>query len=126
ISFRHQLVGALNVGGCNSGACHGTPSGKGGFRLSLRGFDPELDYIQLTHDVQGRRTSREGPNASLILQKALGRVPHEGGQRFLPNSVAAQTMRAWLAEGLRDDAPTLPRPLRIEILPGPRVLNDAA
>ena len=40
VQFRNELVAALNVGGCNAGACHGTPSGKGGFKLSLRGFDP--------------------------------------------------------------------------------------
>ena len=28
VSFRHELIAALNVGGCNAGACHGTPSGK--------------------------------------------------------------------------------------------------
>src|SRR5262249_40274444 len=82
ISFRNQFIAALNVGGCNMGACHGTPSGKGGFRLSLRGYDPPADYLQLTRDVLGRRTDRNDAEASLILNKALGRVSHEGGQRF--------------------------------------------
>ena len=40
-----------NVGGCNAGACHGTPSGKNGFRLSLRGFDPALGF----HPAHPRR-----------------------------------------------------------------------
>src|SRR5947209_6108677 len=75
LSFRHDLIAALNVGGCNSGACHGTPSGKNGFKLSLRGYDPPADYIQLTRDVFGRRTGRMGSESSLILLKALGRVP---------------------------------------------------
>src|SRR5262249_48481346 len=81
VRFRHEMIAALNVGGCNSGACHGTPSGKNGFRLSLRGFDPAADYLQLTRDVLGRRTDRQGPEESLILKKALARVPHEGGLR---------------------------------------------
>jgi hypothetical protein len=72
VRFRHDLVAALNVGGCNAGACHGTPSGKAGFRLSLRGYDPEADFLQLTRDVMGRRTDRNEPGQSLILQKALG------------------------------------------------------
>src|SRR4051794_4004310 len=38
VSFKHDLIPALSVGGCNSGACHGTPSGKNGFKLSLRGY----------------------------------------------------------------------------------------
>jgi hypothetical protein len=126
VRFRHELIAALNVGGCNAGACHGTPSGKGGFRLSLRGYDPEADYLQLTRDVLGRRTDRNEPGQSLILQKALGRVPHEGGQRFPADSIAANSMRDWLTEGLRDDRADLPALKGIEILPGQRVLNDPA
>jgi hypothetical protein len=119
--FRTEVIAALNVGGCNSGACHGTPSGKNGFKLSLRGFDPAADYMQLTRDALGRRTDRQQPNASLILQKGLGRVPHEGGQRFRPDSVPVQALRDWLAEGLRDDPPGSPVLQGLDILPGSRV-----
>jgi hypothetical protein len=121
VGFRHEMIAVLNVGGCNQGACHGTPSGKNGFRLSLRGYDPAADYIQLTHDVLGRRSDRLDPTASLIFQKALGRVPHEGGQRFPASSVPAQLLKAWLAEGLRDDPANLPEVTGIEVLPGNRV-----
>ncbi len=120
-SFRNEVIASLNVGGCNAGACHGTPSGKNGFKLSLRGFDPAADYLQLTRDVLGRRTDRQQPDASLILQKGLGVVPHEGGQRFLPSSVPVRALRDWLAEGLQDDLPTTPSLKGIDILPGSRV-----
>jgi hypothetical protein len=123
-SFRHEMIAALNVGGCNQGACHGTPSGKNGFKLSLRGYDPAADYIQLTRDVLGRRTDRQDPDISMIYQKALGRIPHEGGPRFAASTVAAKTMRAWLAEGLQDDTPSLPALKRVEVLPGSRLLNE--
>lgn len=123
VSFRHQLIAALNVGGCNQGACHGTPSGKGGFRLSLRGFDPAADYLQLTRDVMGRRTDRLDPHASLIVQKAQGLIPHEGGQRYQPRSVPSEMMLGWLTEGLQDDPATLPALTKIEVTPGARVLN---
>src|SRR5207244_9576453 len=66
------------------------------------------------------------PEASLIFQKALGRVPHEGGQRFQPTSTPAQLMRAWLAEGVRDDPADLPPLQAIEVLPGARVLSEPA
>jgi hypothetical protein len=124
VSFRHELIAALNVGGCNAGACHGTPSGKNGFRLSLRGFDPAADYLQLTRDVLGRRTDRQHADDSLILLKALGRIPHEGGQRFLPSSLPAGVVRGWLTEGLREDPPTTPDLKGIEVLPGSRVQLD--
>ena len=124
VSFRNEVVASLNVGGCNQGACHGTPSGKNGFKLSLRGYDPASDFIQLTHDVLGRRTDRLNPEMSLMLQKGLGRVPHEGGSRFALSSIPAQTMLGWLGEGLQDDAPTLPSVTKIDVLPGSRVLNE--
>ncbi len=126
ISFRRHVIAALNVGGCNMGACHGTPSGKGGFRLSLRGYDPAADFVQLTRDVLGRRTDRIDPDASLILQKGLAKVPHEGGMRFQANTVAAQTLRDWLAQGLNDDPDNLPALKKIEVLPGGRLLNAPA
>lgn len=126
ISFRHQLIASLNVGGCNQGACHGTPSGKNGFRLSLRGYDPATDYVQLTRDVLGRRSDPLNPEASLIYQKGLGRVPHEGGQRYQPKSLAAEVMLGWLAEGLKDDPANLPTLQSIDIVPGSRVLNAPA
>jgi hypothetical protein len=64
--------------------------------------------------------------ASLVLHKALARVPHEGGQRFGPDSVPARSLRDWLAEGLRDDPAGLPAVTRIEVLPAARVLAAPA
>jgi hypothetical protein len=123
VSFRHDVIAALNVGGCNQGACHGTPSGKNGFRLSLRGFDPATDYLQLTRDVYGRRTDLLNPSASLILQKGLGQIAHEGGSRFSPDSLPARALVNWLHEGLRDDPKELPQLVKLDIRPGSRVLT---
>jgi hypothetical protein len=123
VSFRNQVIASLNVGGCNQGACHGTPSGKNGFKLSLRGYDPAADYLQLTRDVFGRRTDKLNPADSLIMLKALGRIAHEGGTRFSADSVPAETITAWLKEGLKDDPANLPTIKNIEVLPGSRVLN---
>jgi hypothetical protein len=123
VSFRTEMIAALNVGGCNSGACHGTPSGKNGFKLSLRGYDPPADHLQLTRDVFGRRTDSLDAEAALIYLKALGRVPHEGGQRYQASSIPARTMKAWLGEGRHDD-PTGAATLKsVRIVPGSRVAN---
>jgi hypothetical protein len=124
VSFRNDLIASLNVGGCNSGACHGTPSGKNGFKLSLRGYDPPADLHQLTRDVLGRRTNRHSPADSLIYQKAIGGVGHEGGQRFAATSIPAKMMLGWLSEGLRDDPPAAPSLKRVEVVPGGRLLNE--
>ena len=126
VSFRRDVIAAMNVGGCNMGACHGTPSGKNGFKLSLRGFDPAADFLQLTREQFGRRTDKHDPKASLLLLKGVGGVPHEGGQRFGMNSVPAEVTLAWLTEGLADDAPTLPAVKGIQVAPGPRILKAPA
>src|SRR5262249_8279745 len=119
-SFRRDVVGALNVGGCNMGACHGTPSGKNGFRLSLPGADPAADFLQLTRDPFGRPTHPHSARASLILQKALGRVPQEGAPRFTASSVPTRMFRDWLAAGMPDAPPTLPAVVKVTVL-GARV-----
>ena len=117
VSFRNDVVATLNVGGCNMGACHGTPSGKNGFKLSLRGFDPAADYLQLTRDQFGRRADPLDACASLMVLKSLGQVPHEGGARFAANSVPLEMMKSWLAQGGNNDAPSLPTVKKIVVLP---------
>ncbi len=124
VSFRNDVIASLNVGGCNSGACHGTPSGKNGFKLSLRGYDPGADFVELTRNVLGRRVDRQNPHASLVMLKGLGQVAHEGGSRFPATSVPSQTIVNWMAEGLNDDAPTLPTVTKVDVLPGARILNS--
>jgi hypothetical protein len=122
VSFRRELIAALNVAGCNAGACHGIPSGRGGFKLSLRGYDPAADFLELTHSALGRRTNRFDAEASLILKKGMGLVAHAGGPRLLGvNPVPQETVRAWLAGGLQDDPADLPALTRVEILPANRI-----
>src|SRR5438477_10579817 len=82
VSFRNEVMAVLPRAGCNSGACHGNQNGKNGFKLSLRGQDPDFDLLALTRDTLGRRTNVLQPAESLVLQKAAATVPHEGGRRF--------------------------------------------
>jgi len=91
-SFRADVVPLLSKAGCNMGACHGNLSGKGGFRLSLRGDDPDFDFLSLTHDQFGRRLSAVAPERSLIVLKPTASLPHEGGLRFPRHSVEAGTL----------------------------------
>ena len=67
VSFEFEALAAISKQGCNSGACHGSPSGKGGFRLSLRAFDPVLDKLTLIREDLGRRTNPLSPDESLLL-----------------------------------------------------------
>ncbi|MFM8272726.1 MAG: DUF1549 domain-containing protein, partial [Gemmata sp.] len=123
VPFRTDVIAALSRAGCNSGACHGSPQGKNGFRLSLRGQDPDLDLATLTKELGGRRVNRQAPEDSLVLLKGAGRVAHGGGQLFGVESVAYRTVARWIAQGAKDDRPS---PLvRLEVTPGGRRLGPA-
>ncbi|MCW0219267.1 MAG: DUF1553 domain-containing protein [Prosthecobacter sp.] len=98
-SFRNQIQPILTRYGCNMGACHGAAAGQGGFRLSLRGFDDEGDYLSVTHSAMGRRINGDDPARSLLLLKAAKTVPHKGDKRFEMKSEAYQTLVDWIAQG---------------------------
>lgn len=117
VSFSNQVMAVLGKAGCNAGTCHGHASGKNGFKLSLRGYNPALDLQALTRDHAGRRVNLLEPEASLILLKPAGALSHGGGQRFAPDSKAYTLLERWLAEGARGDTAEAPAVERIEVLP---------
>ena len=106
VDFRTDVIAALSRAGCNQGACHGSPQGKNGFRLSLRGYDPDVDIMTLTHAEGGRRVDKANPKNSLFLLKGSGRVPHQGGVLLRPGDPAYRTLLRWVEEGCRDAGPT--------------------
>jgi hypothetical protein len=124
VSFRNEVMAVLSRGGCNQGACHGNQNGKNGFKLSLRGQDPEFDFNALTRDTLGRRTDRLNPIESLLLTKPTATVPHEGGKRFGIESPEYDILRRWVVGGLRPDADDAPRLVRLEVSPAKQVLVE--
>src|SRR5215469_1765089 len=126
VSFRNDVMAVLSRAGCNQGACHGNQNGKNGFKLSLRGQDPDFDLDALTRDTLGRRTNRLHPEDSLILAKTTGTVPHEGGKRFDRDSPEYRLLVRWIAEGLRPDPPGAAVLRRLEVTPRQRVLIEPA
>jgi hypothetical protein len=117
VSFRNEVMAVLSRAGCNQGTCHGNLNGKGGFKLSLRGFDPAFDLVSITRDALGRRIDRQRPTESLLLQKPTGLVPHEGGQRFVVGSPEYDILRHWIAQGTRSDVAGSPELVRLEVMP---------
>ena len=109
ISFVNGALVAISKQGCNSGACHGSPSGKGGFRLSLRAFDAKLDELTLIREDFGRRTNVLKPDQSLLLQKPLMKTPHGGGLKLRKSDAAYAVLRDWIAEGRKPDAADSPQ-----------------
>src|ERR1700693_3946891 len=61
VDFERHIMGLFGRMGCNAVACHGSFQGKGGFRLSLFGYEPEKDYYALTREVLGRRVNPLDP-----------------------------------------------------------------
>ena len=126
VSFRNEVMAVLSRGGCNAGACHGNQNGKNGFKLSLRGQDPDFDLAVLTRDALARRTDRFHPEESLILLKATGVVPHEGAKRFAVGSREYDILRRWIAAGCLPDGPGSPVLQRLDVTPREQVLPEPA
>ncbi|HUQ71762.1 MAG TPA: DUF1549 domain-containing protein, partial [Planctomycetaceae bacterium] len=116
-SFRNQVQSVLSKASCNMGACHGAVAGKNGFKLSLRGYDPETDYNTLTRQARGRRIVPHDPGRSLVLTKPTGAIPHKGGLRFAEDSLEYRVIAEWIAQGQPGPKADDPRIARLEILP---------
>jgi WD40 repeat protein/mono/diheme cytochrome c family protein len=121
--FVRDVSPVLSKLGCNAGTCHGSKEGKNGFKLSLRGYDPIFDVRAFADDLAARRVNLASPDDSLMLLKATGVVPHEGGQRATMNSEYYAILRQWITEGAKLNADSA-RVTRIEILPRNPTVQD--
>src|SRR5262245_35536669 len=122
-TFRNEVMPILTRAGCNSGACHGALAGKGGLKLSLRGYDPDTDHFVLTRQALSRRVDRSEPVKSLFLLKPTRTMPHGGGTRIEAGSWQYQTLHDWIAGGAAGPSASDPTVERIEILPKHAVLR---
>lgn len=116
-SFANEIVPIFTKAGCNTGGCHGSPSGRGGFRLSLFGYEPDYDYDMITRDKNGARINKQQASGSLLLRKATMKVPHGGGSRFKEGSEFYNRLLEWLKAGAPKQPEFDPRLSRIEIYP---------
>ncbi|HEY0074527.1 MAG TPA: DUF1549 domain-containing protein [Abditibacteriaceae bacterium] len=123
VSFENDVIPAMARSGCSSGACHGANSGKGGFKLSLRGYAPELDYVSITRQLRGRRISRQAPEKSLLLRKPLLETPHGGGRILTKDSAAYATLLGWLRQGAPGIEAKTPRLTALALSPGDRLFS---
>lgn len=124
VSFRNDVMAVLSKAGCNQGVCHGNKNGKGGFKLSLRGEDPNGDFLALSRDLSGRRVNVVHPEESLILLKPTMQVPHEGGRRFSADDPEYRILKAWIAAGVPSDSDDAPRLEDLTVTPTSRVIVD--
>jgi hypothetical protein len=117
ISFIRDVAPVLNKVGCTSGTCHGSAKGKNGFKLSLRGYDPDFDYEALLYDMSGRRFNRADPARSLMLAKPTQQVAHGGGLRIELGSRYYNTVLHWISAGVPLGNAAADHVEKLEVLP---------
>ena len=125
-SFVHDVLPVLNQAGCSAGSCHAKPDGQNGFKLTVFSFDPRADYAEIVIEAHGRRVFPAAPDESLLLQKALGRIAHEGGRRFNAGSEPHELLVRWIRSGMPYAATNEPVLQRISVFPRERRYRKGA
>jgi hypothetical protein len=124
VNFATEIVPILTKAGCNSGACHGAALGRGGFRLSLFGFDPGFDYTQIVQSNKGRRIVPNEPERSILLAKPALVMEHGGGERLKLHGRDYTRIRQWLEDGApAPDAKRDAEVTKLEVFPRTRVMQ---
>ena len=124
VSFRNDVMAVLSKSGCNLGTCHGNATGKGGFKLSLRGDDPATDFNALVRGEQGRRINLANPEQSLILMKATMQIPHQGGRRFDAESAEYGMLLEWISRGAVADRTNEVQLVELQVEPREAILVE--
>ncbi len=97
--FQTLVQPILSRYGCNNSNCHGAPTGQAGFKLSLFGYEPNLDYKAVVEAENGRRINIPDPARSLLLLKPTAQVNHGGKERFEVGSDPYRSILEWVSLG---------------------------
>ena len=123
VSFAREVQPILTKAGCNAGSCHGSQHGRGGFKLSLFGFDPAFDHLQIVQSNEGRRIVPSDPERSILLAKPALVMEHGGGEKLKHNGRDYTRIRLWLEDGApAPNAKTDPEVAKLEIFPAQRLM----
>lgn len=114
--FRQHVVPLLGKLGCNGRACHGSFQGRGGLRLSLFGYDFKADHEALALGEKPRINASAVAD-SLMLQKPLQVVPHEGGTRLKEGSWQHKVLTRWIEGGAKPIGAETPEFVRLDVTP---------
>ena len=121
VDFDFSVRPILSKAGCNMGACHASQHGKGGFILSVFGFDSRIDYKGIVKDELERRVDFIQPTNSLFLLKPTMKAPHGGGRRLKEGTMMYNTLVDWLKSGASAPASDPNEVVSIELFPKRRV-----
>jgi hypothetical protein len=127
--FRRHVVPLFSKLGCNMRNCHGSFQGQSGFRLSLFGFEPDLDQKELLEtdeesSGEGPRANLKSPEESLFLLKPTSKDDHEGGQRTPVGSWQYNVLRQWVAGGGKFEADKESKLVRFELQPAELIFEQ--
>ena len=123
VSFYRDVMPIISKAGCNGGGCHGNQEGKGGFKLSLWGERPELDYKNIL--ASKKRVNLKDPQSSKLLSKPTTLVEHEGGKRFDVDSDAYRILLNWLKSGAKNDRDSAPNLESIHVNPASVIISSS-
>ena len=123
VSFKLDVMPVFMKAGCNTGSCHGSARGQDRFMLSLFGYDPEGDHYRITREQGTRRINLAIPEESMLVEKAIGTVPHSGGKLFGKKSRHWKTLVDWLKDGANEDPKDIAKPTNIELFPPSALLE---
>lgn len=121
VEFAEQVLPILYKAGCNAGTCHASQHGKGGFTLSVMGYDPPADRLAIVRDRMQRRVNLLQPLESLVLRKPTMAVPHGGGRRLEVGSTDYNILAAWISAGAPEPKADARKVSRLIITPATRV-----
>jgi len=121
-SFQRHISPLFGRLGCNGRACHGSFQGRGGFRLSLFGYDFKADMDSLLQKDH-LRINREKPDESLILVKPTNEDEHEGGKRYAKGSWEHHLIRRWIVGGAKFEEAKIEKIQSLEITPAEILFN---
>ncbi len=96
--FQKHIVPLFGRLGCNGRACHGSFQGRGGFQLSLFGYDFKADHEAL-FDKESPRVEAGSIENSMIVYKPTDGDEHEGGKRYEKDGWEYNLIRNWINGG---------------------------
>jgi hypothetical protein len=121
VRFMKQVRPVISKAGCNMGACHASQYGKGGFKLSVFGFEPSQDWQGIVRDRLQRRIDFIRPENSLVLLKPTMQAPHQGGLRLKKGSIDYQLLVAWIKSGVAKPDSKALEVTELKVIPHHRV-----
>jgi hypothetical protein len=110
--FQRHVIPLLGRLGCNGRNCHGSFQGRGGFQLSMFGYDFDMDHQNLNE-----RLDLKDPKKSLVLNKPTSADEHEGGLRLPPGGWEQTLLRRWIAGGAANVEKEAARFVRLDVMP---------